>query len=64
MPSGQTSCTPCLRGLITDADLALAEEEWPGLQEFLWDIPVAERPPTFLQLVWLFESCHARRPAA
>ena len=50
------SSAPCLRGLITDVDLRDAEEEWPGLQDFLREIPADSRPPTFLQLVWLFEN--------
>ena len=64
MPSGHTTSAPRLRGLITDADLASAEVEWPGLQEFLGDIPEGDRPPTFLQLVWMFETCRSGRRAA
>lgn len=48
--------TCLLRGLITDADLPKAEEEWPGLLAFLDALPEADRPPTFLELVWRFEA--------
>jgi hypothetical protein len=44
-----------LRGLVTEADLPEAEHEWPGLQEFLRQIPWHQRPATFLELVWRFE---------
>ena len=44
-----------LRGLVTDADLAEAEQEWPGLNNFLDHLPFAQRPGTFLELVWRFE---------
>ena len=52
-----------LRGLITEEDLPKAEQEWPGLQEFLSTLPEQERPPTFLELVWRFE-CWRQRLAA
>jgi hypothetical protein len=45
-----------LRGLITEADLPAAEDEWPGLQAFLSAMPAEQRPPTFLELVWRFEA--------
>jgi hypothetical protein len=45
----------CLRGLVTEADLPQAEQEWPGLRGFLDRIPPAQRPRTFLDLVWRFE---------
>ena len=54
---------PFLKGLITEADLPTAEQEWPGLQEFLSALPERDRPPTFLQLVWRFE-CWRQRLAA
>jgi hypothetical protein len=47
---------PPLRGLITEADLPAAEREWPGLRAFFAALPVADRPPTFLDLVWRFET--------
>jgi hypothetical protein len=53
-----------LRGLITEADLPLAEQEWPGLLEFLRGIPVSERPVTFLDLIWRFEGCRLPRQRA
>jgi hypothetical protein len=48
------SITP-LRGLVTEADLPQAEQEWPGLQAFLSRLPRNQRPATFLDLVWRFE---------
>jgi hypothetical protein len=47
--------TPLLRGLVTEADLPLAEEDWPGLRDFFRRIPTHQRPATFLDLVWRFE---------
>jgi hypothetical protein len=47
-----------MRGLVTDADLAEAEKEWPGLREFLDHLPLQQRPGTFLELVWRFEREH------
>jgi hypothetical protein len=47
---------PRLKGLVTDADLAEAEQLWPGLQAFLFGLPSSERPETFLNLVWRFET--------
>ena len=52
----QHSNPPSLRGLVTEADLPEAEREWPGLQAFLFGLPSQERPRTFLDLVWRFES--------
>ena len=53
---------PLLRGLITEADLPQAEQEWPGLQEFYLRLPLRDRPVTFLELVWRFEcACDRRR---
>jgi hypothetical protein len=63
MRPGGGSSAPQLRGLITDVDLRDAEVEWPGLQEFLFEIPEGARPPTFLQLVWAFESWRERHQA-
>jgi hypothetical protein len=53
-----------LKGLVTEAHLAQAEEEWPGLKAFLEGLPPKERPPTFLDLVWRFECSRARRLAS
>jgi hypothetical protein len=47
---------PVLQGLVTEADLPEAEREWPGLRAFLFGLPSGERPKTFLDLVWRFES--------
>jgi hypothetical protein len=44
-----------LRGLVTEADMSQAEQEWPGLSGFLDRIPAHQRPATFLDLVWRFE---------
>jgi hypothetical protein len=48
-----------LRGFVTEADLPQAEQEWPGLQDFLRGMPLEERPVTFLELVWRFECWRA-----
>jgi hypothetical protein len=53
-----------LRGVVTEADLPDAEQEWPGLQEFLSRLPDAERPATFLELVWRFECWRIAERAA
>jgi hypothetical protein len=55
---------PALRGLITDADLPKAEEEWPGLQSFFGALPANDRPATFLDLIWRFEAWRTSRFAA
>jgi hypothetical protein len=46
---------PLLRGLVTEADLPLAEEDWPGLRDYFRRLPINQRPATFLDLVWRFE---------
>jgi hypothetical protein len=51
-----TADAPSLRGLVTEADLPAAEREWPGLQAFLFGLPKGQRPRTFLDLVWRFDS--------
>jgi hypothetical protein len=51
----ETTKAPPLRGLVTEADLPLAEEDWPGLREFFRRIPSHQKPRTFLDLVWRFE---------
>ena len=53
-----------LKGLITEVDLPHAEEEWPGLQAFMRQLPESDRPPTFLELVWRFECWRQARLAA
>ena len=53
------SAVPSLRGLITDADLPQAEMEWPGLRAFFVELPLQQRPATFLDLVWRFEAWRA-----
>jgi hypothetical protein len=52
--------TTHLRGFVTEDDLPDAEQEWPGLQDFLRRIPPHQRPATFLELVWRFECWRAR----
>ena len=54
---------PLIRGFITEADLPLAEQEWPGLQAFLRCLPQHERPATFLELIWRFEGMRSARLA-
>jgi hypothetical protein len=51
---------PTLKGFITTADLPSAEQEWPGLQAFFRRLPAADRPETFLELVWRFERAGLR----
>jgi hypothetical protein len=63
MSPRQKVIPPLLQGLITDVDLPTAEKEWPGLQAFLCEIPESDRPPTFLELVWRFESWRQRLAA-
>jgi hypothetical protein len=55
----QESATAALRGLVTDVDLDQAEQEWPGLNAFFAHLPFAQRPATFLELVWRFECWRA-----
>jgi hypothetical protein len=55
---------PVLKGLITDADLPTAEEEFPGLITYFRALPDADRPCTFLDLVWRFEAWRTSRLAA
>ncbi|MEM9490963.1 MAG: hypothetical protein AAGC55_17575 [Myxococcota bacterium] len=42
-----------MQGRITEADLKNAELSFPGISSMYWQLP--EKPPTFLQLVWLYE---------
>jgi len=42
--------------MITEADLPRAEALWPGLGRFFRALPAAQRPGTFLELVWRFEA--------
>jgi hypothetical protein len=60
MYAGDTGSHPRLRGLVTEADLAAAELHWPGMRAFLLSLPSAERPRTFLDLVWRFEAARRR----
>ena len=65
-PPASASCwVPSLRGLITEADLPAAEQEWPGLRAFFQSLPATDRPSTFLDLVWRFETSRAttQRPS-
>jgi hypothetical protein len=55
MRKDDDSKIPLLKGLVTEADLPLAEEDWPGLRDFLKRLPSHQRPATFLDLVWRFE---------
>jgi hypothetical protein len=60
MRDDQDPKLPVLRGLVTEEDLPLAEEDWPGLREFFRRIPSNQRPVTFLDLVWRFECWRSR----
>jgi len=42
-----------VRGRITEEHLELAEATFPGIAEMY--AALAEKPSTFLQLVWLYE---------
>jgi hypothetical protein len=55
---------PALQGLVTEADLPAAEREWPGLRAYLFGLPTGQRPKTFLDLVWRFESARLTAAAA
>ena len=46
-----------LRGLITEAHFDQAENEFPGIKRFFESC--AEKPLTFLSLVWQFEAGQA-----
>ena len=50
-----------LRGMVTESDLLQAEREWPGLIDYFGHLALAERPPTFLDLVWRFERWRERQ---
>jgi hypothetical protein len=58
-PGGKGVAVVTLRGLLTEADLAEAESEWPGLNDFLDHLPGQRRPGTFLEAVWQFERARA-----
>jgi hypothetical protein len=58
-PASSSCWVPPLRGLITEADLPVAEQEWPGLRAFFAALPATDRPATFLDLVWRFETHRA-----
>ncbi len=59
-----TADAPSLQGLVTEADLPAAEREWPGLRAFLFGLPRTQRPKTFLDLIWRFESARTAAAAA
>jgi hypothetical protein len=48
-----------VRGRITEKQLPLAEESFPGIGRFYRDLAV--KPATFLQLVWAFEDARDRQ---
>ena len=45
---------PAVQGRITARQLPLAEKSFPGIGRFYRAL--AEKPATFLQLVWMFEA--------
>jgi hypothetical protein len=45
---------PRVQGRITIAQLPLAEKTFPGISEMYAKLP--EKPATFLQLVWIYET--------
>ncbi len=42
-----------MQGRITEAELPLAEESFPGICQVYDELP--DKPATFLQLVWIYE---------
>ncbi len=46
-----------MQGRITEKQLPMAEECFPGIQRFY--ARLADKPATFLQLVWAFEADRA-----
>ena len=49
MPDTSTTERPCLKGVVTDADLELAEQEFPGICELHRRRGALDR--TFLELL-------------
>jgi hypothetical protein len=47
-------------GRITERQLPLAEESFPGISRFYAEM--RDKPATFLQLVWAFEGRKLARP--
>ena len=47
-----------LQGFITEQHLDAAEQEFPGISRFFVDC--ADKPSTFLELVWQYETTHRR----
>jgi hypothetical protein len=48
-----------MQGRITERQLPLAEKHFPGIRRFYAEM--AEKPATFLQLLWAYEGhCAAR----
>jgi hypothetical protein len=45
---------PGVQGRITKAQLPLAEKSFPGISEMY--ARLQEKPATFLQLVWIYET--------
>jgi hypothetical protein len=50
-----------VQGRITERELPLAEESFPGISRFY--ATLERKPMTFLQLVWAFEGSKMARPA-
>lgn len=49
-----------MQGRITEAQLPLAEQSFPGISRFYESLD--DKPATFLQLLWAFEGRRAARP--
>ncbi len=49
-----------VQGRITESQLPLAEESFPGISRFYAELPL--KPATFLQLVWAFEGRRMAQP--
>lgn len=48
-----------LKGWVTEANFGEAEVEFPGIELYYWAMPEAERPTTFLELVWRYVQARA-----
>ncbi len=51
-----------MQGRITEKHLVEAESSFPGIGEMYEALPV--KPPTFLQLVWIYEEAVAEELAS
>lgn len=45
-----------LQGFITERHLDEADQAFPGIRDYYEALPAAERPATFLDLAWQFQT--------